>query len=546
MRLYILFLTSIITFLFTNCTTNTEVDLIVYNAKVYTVDSTFSNVQAFAVKNGIFIDIGNSDDILKRYKAKETVDAQGKPVYPGFYDAHVHFFLYANLLQQVDLSNTKSFDEVLERLKVYKKKNPDKKWIIGGGWDQNSWVNKDFPTKDSLDKYFPNTPIFLNRIDYHAALVNSEALRIAQIDTAIQVEGGLIASDTLGQINGILIDNAMALVSKYIPSHPETKIIKNLRQAEDSLFAVGITSIVDAGLHEDELDILKKFYSEDSLRIRNYAMILAEPHNVNKYLSDGIYESDKLTVKSLKFMADGALGSRGACLLAPYEDSPSYGFILHHKEEFEESFKLLANSPFQVSTHAIGDSANRLILDLYGKYLPEKNDRRWRIEHAQIVSEEDFSKFRTYNIFPSVQPTHATSDMAWLYDRIGRERAKGAYAYKELLKWYGKIAIGSDFPVEHFNPLYSFHAAVTRQNSQNLPVDGFQLENALTREQALKGMTIWAAYSCFQEKKRGSIEKGKDADFVILDKDIMITEAKEIRNIKTLRTVVGGNTVYLK
>ncbi|WP_039052866.1 amidohydrolase [Sphingobacterium sp. T2] len=529
---------------FVGCTTNKEVDLIVYNARVYTVDSAFSIQEAFAVKNGIFIDIGSSKHILDSYIAKEMIDAEGKAVFPGFYDAHGHSFLLAEYFQQVDLVGCKSVQDLVSRLQQYRKKYPEKKWIVGGGWDQSLWPDKKMPHRDTLDKYFPDVPVFLNRTDYHAAVVNSEALKIAQIDESTTVEGGRIEKDSTGRITGILVDNAMALVSQYIPSAKEDNMLSILRQAQDSLFSVGLTSMVDAGLSEEELDLLKKYYQSDSLKIRNYAMIFAEPHNIQKYIRDDIYESDRLTIRAIKMMSDGALGSKGACMLDNYENDTIRGFLLHPKEEFEKALTILSKSNYQVAIHAIGDSSNRMLLDLYGKM--DVKDKRWRIEHAQVVHPSDFVKFRTYGVLPSIQPTHATSDMKWLYERIGKDRAKSAYAYKELLKWYGKVAIGSDFPVEHFNPLYGFHAAVARQDAAGNPQEGFQMENALTREEALRGMTIWAAYSCFQEKKRGSIEKGKDADFVMLEEDLMTAPTERLRDIKVLRTVVAGETVYTK
>ncbi|ERJ60478.1 amidohydrolase [Sphingobacterium paucimobilis] len=530
--------------LFIRCTSNNEVDLIVHNAKVYSVDSSFSIKEAFAIKNGIFIDIGTSKDILKRYKAKEIIDAQQAPVYPGFYDAHAHYFELANLFQEVDLNGTKSMEELIGRLQQYHQKNPNKPWIIGGGWDQNLWPSKTFPTKDSLDKYFPDIPIYLSRVDYHAALVNSAALKIARLDSVFDVQGGLISPDAHGKPDGLLIDNAMPLVSKHLPKHDEQSILKFLQQAQDSLVSVGLTSIIDAGLNDEELDYLKTFYAKGQLKIRDYAMILADPLQIDRYIKEDFFESDRLNIRSIKLLADGALGSRGACLLEHYHDSPTKGFLLHTPEQFDETIKKLANSEFQVNTHAIGDSANRLILDVYGKYLTDNKARRWRIEHAQIIAPKDFAKFNQFHIIPSIQPTHATSDMYWAPQRLGDERIKGAYAYKELLKQYGKVAIGSDFPIEHFNPLYGFHAAIARVDHSGYPSGGFQMENALSREEALRGMTIWAAFSCFEEKKRGSIEKGKDADFVILEKDIMEVQAEELRKVKTLRTVIGGETVF--
>ncbi len=542
MRLIIAFFSLL--FILSSCTSNTEVDLIVHNAKIYTVDSNFTTAEAFAVKNGIFIDIGSSRDILKRYKAKETIDAQQKAVYPGLYDAHAHSFLYASLLQEADLTGTTSFSELIHRLQNHQRKTNGKKWIIGSGWDENLWDDKTIPLRDSLDKYFPNTPIFLTRVDYHAAIVNSEALKISLIDSAIHIEGGLIATDSTGKPNGLLIDNAMELVRKHIPAPQENDLLAELRQAQDSLFKVGLTSIVDAGLTEDQLESLKKFYQEDSLKIRNYAMIFADPSNIQKYLKYGKFESERFSIKGIKMMADGALGSRGAMLLNPYEDSPSQGFLLHDKESFDNAIAQVANSDYQLSIHAIGDSANRLVLDLYGKHLKNNKSRRWRLEHAQILHPMDFAKIEQYQIIPSIQPTHATSDMNWLETRIGTERMKDAYAYKKLLNRYGKVAIGTDFPIESINPLYSFHAAVARVDKNGYPKGGFQMDNALTRQEALRGMTIWAAYSCFQEKKRGSIEKGKDADFIILDQDLMIVPDDQIRQIKNLRTVIAGETVY--
>lgn len=533
-----------ILFLFVRCTTHSQVDLIVYNAKVYTVDSTFSVAEAFAVNDGMFIDIGSSEQILKRYRAKETIDAKQRAVFPGFYDSHVHSFLYAESLQQINLVGSRSITEMIDRMKEHRSKYPNKKWIIGSGWDQNLWEEKTFPNKDSLDKYFPDIPVYLSRIDYHTAVVNSKALEIAQIDSAYRVEGGLIMTDSLGIPNGVLVDNATSLVSKFLPETLGQDLIQALQQVQDSLFSVGLTSIVDAGLDRNQLDVLQKYYAADSLKIRNYAMIIAEPHHIDRYLRDGPFKSDRLTIAAVKLMADGALGSRGACLLQTYSDTTLSGFLLHPIHEFDESLRRLANSPFQVATHAIGDSANRVILDLYGKHLGENNNRRWRIEHAQVIDSLDFDKFGRYNIIPSIQPTHATSDMFWVESRLGPDRMKNAYAYRHLLRQYGKVALGSDFPVEHFNPLYGFHAAVARVDRHGLPDGGFQMEDALTREEALRGMTIWAAYACFQEKNRGSIQKGKDADFVILDKDIMTIPLEEIRKAQVLRTVVAGETVY--
>lgn len=526
-----------------SCSPQTKVDLIVYHAQIYTVDSAFSTAHAFAVKDGKFIAIGSDDEIQRKYEAIEKINAQGKAIYPGFYDAHAHLLDEAELMDQVDLNGADSYEEVIQRVKNYRQKNPDKPWLIGAGWDQNRWKDKAFPTKELLDKAFPDIPVYLMRVDYHAAVANSKALEWAKLTSIPIIRGGVVGG-TNDTPNGLLIDNAMDLVNKTIPVPSEKDYLRMLKRTQDSLLSVGLTSIVDAGLSKERLDLLKKYYREGQLKIRDYAMILGNPQNIKSFIDEGFYETDRFEIKGFKLLADGALGSRGACLLAHYHDAPTHGFLLHSPQEYEAMIKQIAESKFQANTHAIGDSANRIILDIYGKYLHNNGDRRWRIEHAQIISPADFDKFRKYQIIPSVQPTHATSDMYWAKDRLGEERMKGAYAYKHLLEEYGKLALGSDFPVEHFNPLYGFHAAVARVDKKGYPSHGFQMQDAISREDALKGMTIWAAYSCFQEKKRGSIEVGKDADFVILEKDILKIPNEQLRNVKTARTVIAGETVF--
>jgi len=529
--------------LFAACSSKENVDLIVHHANVYTVDSMFSQAQAFAVKDGKFIAIGSNEHIEQQYTAKAYIDAEGQAIYPGFYDAHAHLFDEAELMDQADLNGAESFEEVIRRVKEYRKRNPDKTWLIGSGWDQNRWKDKAFPTKELLDKAFPDIPVYLIRVDYHAAVANSKALEWAKLNSIPIIHGGVVGG--INNVpNGLLIDNAMELVNKTIPVPDEKEYLRMLKRTQDSLLSVGLTSIVDAGLTKEKLDLLKKYYRAGELKIRDYAMILGTPKNIKSFISQGFYETGRFEIKSFKLLADGALGSRGACLLAHYHDAPTHGFLLHSPAEYEEMIKQIAASKFQANTHAIGDSANRIILDIYGKYLQPQADRRWRIEHAQIISPVDFNKFRQFQIIPSVQPTHATSDMYWAKDRLGEERMKGAYAYKHLLEEYGKLALGSDFPVEHFNPLYGFHAAVARVDKNGFPDKGFQIQDAISREDALRGMTIWAAYSCFQENKRGSIEVGKDADFVILEQDILKAPFDQLRDVKTLRTVIAGETVF--
>ncbi len=546
----------------TSCHQKQKVDLILHNGVIYTVDGKFSVVQAFAVKDGKFIEAGSDDEIMRKYEASKTIDAGGKPVYPGFIDAHCHFYGYGRIRTEVDLVGCLSFKEMIDRVVKYSKTNKSP-WILGRGWDQNRWPGKEFPVKDTLDKLFPNMPVYLARIDGHAALVNQKALDLAEIDhfTAIDggtivdkflwkkhparlgkfysfIEGKLISKDTLvfEEIpTGVLVDNATDLVKKVIPPPTKEEMRQYLLQAQADCSKVGLTTVDDAGLDKDVIDLIDEMQKKGELKMRIYAMASGTPENLDYYLSHGIIKTDRLHVCCFKFYADGALGSRGACLLKPYLDKPDQqGFLLNPPDFYKGAAKRIANSPFQMATHCIGDSANRFILQVYAEVLRLGNDRRWRIEHAQIVNENDFEMFGKYNILPSMQPTHATSDMYWAKDRIGAERLKGGYALKRLLAENKVLPTGSDFPVESINPLFGFYAAVSRQDSVGFPVGGFQSENALNREEALKGMTIWAAYSNFEEHEKGSIEPGKWADYVILDKDIMQIPIKEVRNVKVV------------
>ncbi len=532
-------------FLIAGCTGKQRVDLVVHNAKVYTVDSVFSVQESFAVKNGVFVAVGDNEEILSTYAGKEEIDGRNMSIYPGFYDSHGHLFGLANLLDQVDLNGTKSVSEVIVRLQEYEKAYPEREWIIGGGWDQNLWEVKEFPVKDSLDHYFPDKPVYLSRTDYHAAWVNSKAMEAVDLDPIPKIEGGKIIIDEEKQPSGIFIDNAMDLIARQIPLPKEAAALEMLQRAQDSLFSSGLTSIVDAGIGETERKLFKKLYAEDSLQIRLYGMMSVNPSNVSDVVKIKPFNSGNMSVRSVKILADGALGSRGAALLDRYSDEEgTKGFLLHSPEGLETMIKKLAKTGLQINTHAIGDSANRIILDLYGKYIEPEEDRRWRIEHAQIVNPMDLDKFKAFQIIPSIQPTHATSDNEWAKRRLGERRIRYAYAYKDLLDQYGLVALGTDFPVENYDPIRTFYAAVFRAEISESSEMGFQMENALSREEALKGMTIWSAYACFQENDRGSIEVGKDADFIMLDQDLMEASKEQISQAQVLRTVLAGKTVF--
>jgi len=520
-------------------------DILVKNAVVYTVDNKFSMAQAFVVKNGKIIAVGNDDTIEQKYLAKEVIDAQGKAVYPGFIDAHTHFYRYGLTLQQVTLKGTKSWNEVVDSVKAYATRNPDG-WIIGNGWDQNKWPVKQFPNKTKLDSLFPVRPVILTRVDGHAIIANQAALNIAAIKPGQLVAGGQIET-VKGKLTGMLVDNAMGLIRKKIPDPTEQMVENAFVGAQKNCFAVGLTTVDDCGLPYTMVNVIAELQHKGALKMRMYVMLEDKEENYEYLFKRGVYKTPGLDVRSFKVYADGALGSRGACLLKPYSDKKNWtGFLLSSKEHFAQVAKMIYDKGFQMCTHAIGDSANRVILKIYADVLKGKNDRRWRIEHSQILAPQDLKYFGDYNIIPSVQPTHATSDMYWAGQRLGPQRLKTAYAYKQMLDQNGWMPLGTDFPVENINPIYTFYAAVERRDLKGFPDGGFQPENALSRVDALKGMTIWAARSNFEEKEKGSIEPGKYADFVILDNDIMKVKGTDLSKVKVLKTYVNGEKVYEK
>ncbi len=529
-----------------------EADLLVYNATIYTVDPTFSTAEAMVIKDGKIVATGDTASLLKSFTVKERLDAEGKFIYPGFIDAHAHFVSYGNSLQRVNLVGTNSWDEVVQRTKEFgvddlpSSTGNDKPniWVLGRGWDQNDWSVKEFPTNEKLNELFPDRPVLLTRIDGHAAIANQKALDLAGIKAGDTLTGGSI-EDHEGTLTGILIDNAIDLVSVKIPGQTEAEFKKALQDAEKNCFAMGLTTIDDCGLGFQSIERIRSMQEKGELKMRVYAMLSDEKANFDYAEKMGMIKTDRLNVRSFKVYGDGALGSRGACLLQPYSDKAGhYGFLLSNKEHFDSVANWLNTKGWQMCTHAIGDSGNRTILTVYAKYLKGKNDQRWRIEHAQVVDQNDFNLFGSNSIIPSVQPTHATSDMYWAGDRLGAERVKGAYAYKQLLEQNGWLPLGTDFPVEDISPFKTFFAAVVRKDASGWPAGGYQMENALSPEQTLRGMTIWAAKANFEEKEKGSLEKGKFADFIILDADIMKTSGPDLLNIKVLKTFVGGEKVY--
>ena len=517
-----------------------NVDLIIYNANIYTVDDNFNVAEAVAIKNGLFYDIGEND-ILKKYNTKESLDLNGSTVLPGLIDAHCHFYGLGLNQQEIDLVGTKSFDEILFKLKSQSVEN--KTVIKARGWDQNDWDIKEFPNKDQLDVLFPNTPVVLERIDGHAYLVNQKALDMAQISTATKSNNGSLLKKN-GKLTGVLIDGPMSLIDNVIPELSKTEKIQALLDAEKICFKNGLTTVDDAGLSKEIILLIDSLQNKKDLKMRIYAMISNSEKNLDYFLNRKPIKTEKLNVRSVKVYGDGALGSRGATLKFPYhDDKKNYGKLVTDPESLKKLASRIADANFQMNTHAIGDSTVKLLLNTYSKVLEKKVDPRWRIEHSQIIDLQDMEGFSN-KILPSVQPTHATSDMYWAEDRVGPSRIDGAYSYKALLNESNVIGLGTDFPVEKVNPFHTFYAAVARKDLSGYPDEGFQFQNALSREETLKGMTIWAAYLNFEEEEKGSIEKNKFADFIIVDRDIMKVDIKKAANTTVLKTYLSGELVY--
>lgn len=544
MRIRSLFASAAIALFLTSCGGPKKVDTLVVNGVIYTVDSSFSSVQAMAIKDGIIVATGTDAEILAAYTAPEKIDAKGQAVYPGFIDAHAHFVGYGKSLFQVDLFGATSWEEAVERVKVFAVAHPELAWIEGRGWDQNKWPGKKYPTNALLNSLFPNTPVVLQRVDGHAAIANQKAFDMAGVKPGQTIVGGEVETKN-GVLTGVLIDNAKGLVYNSIPAVNKQTYTQWLQAAQKNCFAQGLTTVTDCGLDISDINFIDTLQREGKIDMRLFAMLSDNPENLTAYLKRGPYKTDKLFVNGFKVYADGALGSRGACLLHNYEDRKDWtGFLLDNISHYDSLASVLAATNFQMCTHAIGDSANRQILNIYNKYLQKGNDKRWRIEHAQVVNPSDFNLFGAAAVVPSVQPTHATSDMYWAAERLGNERMKGAYAYKQLMDQNGWIPLGTDFPVEDISPFKTFLAAVGRVDAKGFPEGGFQMENGLTREQTIKGMTIWAAKASFLEKEVGSLEAGKKADFIILAQDLMQVPVNKILDTKVVATYSGGKKVF--
>ena len=524
-----------------SCLSKVEVDTVVFNGQIYALDSVNTTYTAMVIDKGRIVTLG-TDDLKNRFLAKKFIDLEGKAVVPGLIDAHSHFYGLGLGTLHVDLVGTESIEEILNRIDTFRSQNKDVAFIYGRGWDQNDWETKKFPTRYDLDRRFYDLPVVLERIDGHAYWVNSEAIKLAKIDTDTPSKGGAII--TLDdEPSGILVDGPMRFIDAVMPPPSRNQQIKGLLAAQEICFDYGLTTVSDAGISKDVIHLIDSLQKEDLLKIRLYAMVSNTEADVNYFLSKGPYKTERLNVSSVKVYGDGALGSRGAALKRPYADAPGhFGAFVTPVNEMRAIAERLIDSDFQMNTHAIGDAANFEVLSIYQDLLSGEQDRRWRIEHAQIVDELDFSLFAK-GVIPSVQPTHATSDMYWAEDRLGHERMVGAYAYQTLLAKSGIVALGTDFPVESVNPYYTFYAAVARKDLEGYPDAGFIPEQSLTRVQALRGMTEWAAYAQFEENEKGRLLPGFFADFTVLSADLMTASEKDLPIIKAEMVFIGGEQV---
>ena len=533
----------------TGCSFQSErVDLIVHNGVVLTLDGANTIAKAVAVDSGRVVAVGPERAILNKYAADLSVDLRGGVLTPGLMDGHAHLIGYADGLLEANLFGTTSWEDAVERVVKHQAEWPSE-WAVGRGWDQNDWDSQAFPDRALLDAAFPNQPVALERIDGHALVVNGEALRRAGLLSGAVpvVEGGEVVLDADGVPTGVLIDNACGLVSGIIPVQPESRRLEALMDAQANLLAHGIVGVTDAGLSPAEIERIDALQQSGALKLRVNALVSASDENIAWLVDSGRRIEDWLVVNGVKFYMDGALGSRGALLRQPYSDRTGwFGLATQREQEFKRQIETLHGHGLQAATHCIGDSATALVLDAYADVLEGPNDLRWRIEHAQVVSEEDVARFGNYSVIPSVQPTHATSDMYWAGERLGRNRIRRAYAYQELLQALGMTALGTDFPVEDIDPRKTFAAAVARMDAEGYPVGGFQSENALAPEQALRGMTQWVALAQFQENALGTIEIGKWADFTWMDRNWLEVDAQSARATRIYGTCIAGEWCYLE
>jgi predicted amidohydrolase YtcJ len=527
-------------------------DLVITNARIYTVHPTRPVADAMAVRDGRVAFVGSERGALAlRGSNTRVVDLDGSTVIPGITDAHAHLLNLGTSLRTVDLVGTSSYEEVIARVAAKARELPGGTWILGRGWDQNQWSDTHFPHHEALSRAVPNHPVYLTRVDGHAALVNAAALRAAGVTAATaDPEGGRVERTAAGEPAGVLVDAAMGLVAEQIPESPRAERIAAIEAAIAEANRWGLTGIHDAGVDAATIELYEELARAGRYNLRNYVMIRPTEAALERFFQRGVQtglHDNRLWIRSIKISADGALGSRGAALLEPYSDEPHHsGLVTTSGERIREVAVRALRAGFQVNTHAIGDRANRIVLDAYEAALDEVPvaDHRFRVEHAQILHHADIPRFGELGVIPSMQGSHQTSDMYWAGRRLGESRLYGAYAWRSLLDQGLVIPNGSDFPVEHVNPLISFHAAISRQDANDYPPGGWYPAQRMTRDEALKSMTLWPAFAAFQEDLLGSLTPGKLADFVVLDQDIMRVPAEDVLSTRVVATYLGGEPVY--
>jgi predicted amidohydrolase YtcJ len=532
---------------------NRKADMILINANIYTLDNSMYKPDAIIVRENKIFDLGKSEEILSKYKSDKIIDLKGKTVLPGLIDAHAHMFGLGQMLNSLVLVGLNSAGQIVDKVKEKASTITTGEWIYGRGWDQTLWLDKSFPTKDVLDKIAPNNPVILGRIDGHAIWVNQKAIKLANVSRSTKdPEGGKIVRDKDGNPTGVFIDQAVDLIKIAVPLPSDTEVEKCILLSARECIKYGLTEVHDMGLNEQFIRVYKKLVDENKLPLRIYGAIDAPSDTWNEFSSKGPligYGNGKLTIRAMKLYADGALGSRGAALLESYSDDPgNRGLTMRGEDEMENLTKQAIEKGFQVCIHAIGDRGNHIVLNVFEKISKDKiiSDSRFRIEHAQVVSLDDLPRFKSLSIIPSMQPIHATSDMDWAEVRLGPNRIKGAYAWKSLLNSGSIIPAGSDFPNDIMQPLWGFYAAITRKDKDGKPEDGWYPEQCMTREEALKSYTKWAAYTAFEERLKGTITIGKLADLTILSNDIMTISPNEILTTNVEMTIVDGKVVYSK
>lgn len=505
------------------CYKGKKVDLIIHNGKIHVMNDAFKISEAVAIENGKIVEVGPERQIMNKYRAETIIDAQSKDVFPGFHDSHGHIMSLAKKMLNADLEGSRSYYEVIARLEKYQSKTK-KKILIGRGWDQSIWGEESLPNDSLLNVSFPDTPVALTRVDGHAMLINQAMRDYVGITDTTTVKDGQIIKEN-GQLTGILLDHALDMVHNKLPQPKKKEIKEAILKIQDELLAAGVTYVDEAGLSSIERDILIELADENKLKIYIYGMLFPTSDNIEFAKKNGFYKNGHLSIRSFKVIADGALGSYGACLLNPYSDKPStQGMLLKTPEELQEIARMAKSIGYQLNVHCIGDSANRVVLNIIDTLMKDAPDHRWRIEHAQIISPDDFKLFTSSGAIPSVQPSHATADQKWAEQRLGKERLESeGYAYKTLQENAGIMLFGTDFPVVSYNPFATIHAAVHRKNTDDEPSNGFLPKEAVPFDIALKAMTLWPAYGCFDEASEGSIERGKRANIVIFDQPVRST-----------------------